>query len=128
MPELRLVPLATVGSPIEAKLAAARLGAAGIVWQLRGAVDDPYPLGDVTVLVDAEELEAARALLDGEGAWELDGGWPGEEPWWDPEDPLADCDAVAVETRPRWRRRLAGASALVAAAGFGVARVAAAVA
>jgi hypothetical protein len=72
-----MVRLATVQSGFEAKVLAARLGAEGIVWELRGAVDGPYPMGPVTVFVDEQDLDVARELLladevesafDGDGA------------------------------------------------------------
>jgi len=58
-----MVRLATVRSGFEAKVMAARLGAEGIVWELKGAVDGPYPMGPVTVLVDEHDLDVARELL-----------------------------------------------------------------
>ena len=63
MAELRMVRLVTVGDGFEAKLLAARLGSEGVVWQLRGGVDGPYPMGPVDVLVEAERLDEARELL-----------------------------------------------------------------
>ena len=58
-----MVHLLTVGGPFEAKVLAARLGSEGIVVSLRGAVDGPYPFGDVLVDVDAEGYELARQLV-----------------------------------------------------------------
>lgn len=58
-----MVPLTTVASPMAARILAAHLGAEGIVWQLRGDVDGPYPIGPVEVLVPADELELARAVI-----------------------------------------------------------------
>jgi Putative prokaryotic signal transducing protein len=58
-----MVRLATVQSGFEAKVMAARLGAEGIVWELRGGVDGPYPMGPVHVLVDENDLDVARELL-----------------------------------------------------------------
>jgi hypothetical protein len=58
-----MVRLATVRSGFEAKVMAARLGAEGIVWELRGSVDGPYPMGPVIVLVDEHDLDVARELL-----------------------------------------------------------------
>ena len=58
-----MVRLATVRSGFEAKVMVARLGAEGIVWELKGAVDGPYPMGPVTVLVDEHDLDIARELL-----------------------------------------------------------------
>jgi hypothetical protein len=58
-----MVPLATTRSGFEAKVLAARLGAEGIVWQLRGGPDGVYPVGDVDILVRADDLTRARELL-----------------------------------------------------------------
>jgi hypothetical protein len=58
-----MVPLLTVGTAFQARVLAARLGSEGIVTELRGAVDGPYPFGDVGVLVEAGDLELARSLL-----------------------------------------------------------------
>lgn len=60
---MRMVRLVTVHDGFEAKLLAARLGAEGVVWQLRGAVDGPYPMGPVDVLVEDDRLAEARELL-----------------------------------------------------------------
>lgn len=60
---LRMVPLVTAASSFEAKILAARLGSEGFIWELRGNVDGPYPLGQVTVLVPDTELDEVRALL-----------------------------------------------------------------
>lgn len=59
-----MVPLADAASPFEAKVLAARLGAEGIVWQLRGHVDSVYPVGGgVEVLVAEPDLDRAREVL-----------------------------------------------------------------
>ena len=58
-----MVRLLTASSPIEAKVLAARLGAEGIVWELRGSVDGPLAIGPIDVLVDEHGLDDARALL-----------------------------------------------------------------
>jgi hypothetical protein len=61
---MRMVPLATTRSAFEAQVLAARLGAEGIVWQLRGgSADSMYPLGEVDVLVAADDLEKAYEVL-----------------------------------------------------------------
>jgi hypothetical protein len=60
---LSMVPLATTRSGFEAKVLAARLGAEGIVWQIRGGSDGVYPVGAVEVLVRRDDLEQARELL-----------------------------------------------------------------
>ena len=59
----RMATLCTASSSFEARLIAARLGADGFLWELRGNVGGPYPLGPVTVLVPEEQLDDARALL-----------------------------------------------------------------
>jgi hypothetical protein len=55
--------LTSVASSFEAKVIAARLGADGIVTELRGPVGGPYPFGEVEVLVEETELSVARELL-----------------------------------------------------------------
>ena len=57
-----MVTLLRVRDAFHARVVVARLGSEGIVAQLRGA-DGPYPMGVVEVLVLADELEAAQALL-----------------------------------------------------------------
>jgi hypothetical protein len=52
-----------VHTSFHARVIAARLGADGIVTQLRGGVDGPYPIGDVSVWVSEEDAESARELL-----------------------------------------------------------------
>jgi hypothetical protein len=58
-----MVHLVTVGSGFQARVLAARLGSEGIVTSLHGAVDGPYPFGDVRVEVDEADLPLARQLL-----------------------------------------------------------------
>jgi hypothetical protein len=55
--------LTTVSGPFPARVLAARLGSEGFVWELRGNVDGPYPVGAVQVLVAASELRDAQELL-----------------------------------------------------------------
>jgi hypothetical protein len=57
---VRLVTL-DVLAPFPARLLAARLGAEGILWQLRGE-SSVYPFGSVEVLVEADHVERAREL------------------------------------------------------------------
>jgi hypothetical protein len=58
-----MVPLTTVGSTFEGNVLMARLGAEGILTQLRGT-DGVYPLpGLVQVLVAVDQVEEARELL-----------------------------------------------------------------
>ncbi len=58
-----MVHLETLSSGFHARILAARLGSAGIVTQLRGAVDGPYPVGDVLIYVDEADAELARQLM-----------------------------------------------------------------
>jgi hypothetical protein len=58
-----MVRLITVSSTFHARVIAARLGAEGILSDLRGNVDGPYPMGDVHVYVPEDELDAASELL-----------------------------------------------------------------
>jgi hypothetical protein len=62
--DLAMVPLTVTSSTFEAQVLCARLGADGILAQMRGAMQGPYPLpGLVTVLVDADQADDARQLL-----------------------------------------------------------------
>jgi hypothetical protein len=77
-----MVHLRTVNGVFHARVIAARLGADGIVTQLRGAVDGPYPVGDVSVWVPEDDAECASELLladEVEAAFDL----PEEGESWD---------------------------------------------
>lgn len=58
-----MVRLRTAGSPFHARVIAARLGADGILTELRGNLGGPYPVGDTSVWVPEDEAEVAAALL-----------------------------------------------------------------
>jgi hypothetical protein len=58
-----MVRLATVAHPFHARVIAARVGCEGIVTELRGAVEGPYPMGDVHVYVPEIDLPIAQELL-----------------------------------------------------------------
>jgi hypothetical protein len=58
-----MVPLTTAANPFAARVLAAHLGAEGIVWELRGNVDGPYPVGPVEVLVAESDLALAREVV-----------------------------------------------------------------
>ena len=58
-----MVRLATVGHTFHARVIAARVGAEGIVTELRGCVDGPYPMGDVHIYVPEIDLPVAQELL-----------------------------------------------------------------
>lgn len=57
------VRVATVASAFEAKVLIARLGADGVLCQLRGPADSIYPVGSIDVLVEPQRVDLARALL-----------------------------------------------------------------
>ena len=55
--------LLKTSNAFEARLIAARLGSDGILAELRGATDTPYPgLFDIAIYVREDDLELARAL------------------------------------------------------------------
>jgi hypothetical protein len=59
-----MVRLATVSSSFHARVIAARVGAEGILTELRGNVDGLYPMaGDVHVFVPEDDLPIAQELL-----------------------------------------------------------------
>ena len=71
-----MVPFTTVSSTFEARVLAARLGADGILTQLRGASEGPYPLpGPVEVLVAEDQLDDARQLLLADRVEEVFDSW-----------------------------------------------------
>lgn len=74
-----MVHLTTVTGVFHGRVVAARLGADGILTQLRGDVGSIYPLGgEVQVFVEADQAEAARhILLADAAAAALDSGLPG---------------------------------------------------
>src|SRR5262249_45546861 len=64
MPTGRMVRVTTVDDPIEARIIAARLGSEGLLWELRGGVSGPYPMGPVHVYVEEQELEVANEIIN----------------------------------------------------------------
>jgi hypothetical protein len=58
-----LVPLVTLSDAFAARILVARLGSEGILCQLRGGMDGPYPLGPVVVLVESDRLDEATQLI-----------------------------------------------------------------
>lgn len=75
MQQLRMVHLATLTNQFQARLLAARLGADGVLWQLRGECSI-YPVGSVELFVDAEDLQMAQELLL---VADLESAFPSEE-------------------------------------------------
>ena len=90
--------LVTLRDGFEAKVLAARLGSEGVLVELRGSIDGPYPLGLIHVYVEEDGLETARTVLALAGdAHDLE--LP-PDPW----DDESDDDAVG--NRVRERRKL----------------------
>jgi len=58
-----MVRLRTAASPFHARVISARLGADGILTELRGNLGGPYPVGETSVWVPEGEAEVAAALL-----------------------------------------------------------------
>jgi len=63
VPDGQMVPVASGPNEINAQIIGARLGAVGIVWDLRPSVGAPYAVGAVEVLVESDRAEEARDLL-----------------------------------------------------------------
>jgi Putative prokaryotic signal transducing protein len=83
-----MVPLTTTASSFEARVLAAHLGAEGIVWELRGNVDGPYPVGPVVVLVAEDDLDLAREVVTEQAV--------------DPDPPGAPATDAAGPSRALW--------------------------
>jgi hypothetical protein len=73
-----MVKLLTTYDVFEAKLVVARLGSEGVLWELRGGVDNAYPLGPVHVYVDEADLSVAHDVLAPLGSDEDDDEPPTE--------------------------------------------------
>lgn len=58
-----MVHVRTVPTAFHARVIAARLGADGILTDLRGNIDGPYPFGGVSVWVAEEDADEASELL-----------------------------------------------------------------
>jgi hypothetical protein len=111
-----MAPVAQGLSDFEAKVVTARLGADGIVWELRGIIDSLYPFGRIDVLVPVAELEAARlsiAAPPGAGSWATE---------------IDRADAVEAASRTSPRRWLLVATVIMAMSAFAATRVVAAMA
>jgi hypothetical protein len=107
-----MVRLTTVGDPIEARIIAARLGSEGVLWELRGGIDGPYPMGPFHVYVAEPDLATAHEVLT-----------PAE----DADDVDTDQDPLGAGDAHDGRAPLALwliVLAIVAMAAFGIARVA----
>ena len=80
-----MVRLVTVNSSFHARVIAARVGAEGIVTELRGNLDGPYPVGDVHVYVAEEDLPSASELLMAD---EVESAFDDEDEVGDPGPPV----------------------------------------
>lgn len=101
-PSGHMTHLTTAAGSFHGRVLAARLGAAGILVELRGLAEGPYPLpGKVEVYVRSDQIDAARELLLADAVdaafeeraadLELGGG---------EEEHLAEPDATAWHRRP----------------------------
>jgi hypothetical protein len=103
-----MVHLVSVDHTFHARVIAARLGSDGILTELRGALDGPYPgLGEVRVYVDAADLSVARELLladQVESAFDHD--TEGDGPWRPAPAVAWFAAASAVALTTTWMARL----------------------
>jgi hypothetical protein len=77
----KMVHVRTVPTAFHARVIAARLGAEGILTELRGNVGGPYPFGDVSVWVgEADAGDATELLLADEVESAFDRHPDDEEP------------------------------------------------
>ncbi len=58
-----MVHVRTVPTAFHARVIAARLGAEGILTELRGNIGGPYPFGNVSVWVGRDDADEAAELL-----------------------------------------------------------------
>jgi len=100
---MRMVRLMTADDAFGAKVVVAQLGVEGIIWELKGSVDGPYPFGPVQVYVAESDLAEARAVLAATA----------------PLDPDRDEQDELDELEAAWSRR-SRRSALSAAAVVGL--------
>lgn len=69
---MEMVVVATVGNRFEAELLAAKLGAMGVLWEIRSRqlVDTTHPIGAIEVLVPRDEEDTAREVLEPDPDWD----------------------------------------------------------
>ena len=102
-------------TPSRRRIIAARLGSEGVLWELRGGIDGPYPMGPFHVYVAEPDLATAHEVLT-----------PADDHDHDEDvDPDQDPDGAGHAHDGRaplalWLIVLA----IVAMAAFGIARVA----
>jgi hypothetical protein len=97
-----MVPLTTAASPFAARVLAAHLGAEGIVWELRGNVDGPYPVGPVEVLVAEGDLALAREVVAEQRAAAPDAGGGATDGGGAVSDAPGGSDAARDRSRGLW--------------------------
>ena len=66
---MRMVRLMTADDAFGAKVVVAQLGVEGILWELKGGVDGPYPFGPVQVFVAEADRDEQDELDDLEALW-----------------------------------------------------------
>jgi len=123
-----MVLLTSVQGPFHARVVVARLGAEGILTELRPPVDGPYPVyRPVDVYVSEEEADVARELLladeveDALSAVGDDGAWPSALDERSEED---DETREWAQRRTHWARHAwIVVAALVVLASLSVARL-----
>jgi hypothetical protein len=100
-PAVPMTHLVTVVGSFRAKVMAARLGAEGILAQMRGGIDGVYPIfEEVQIFVRADQLEMAREVLLADAVdAAFDELGPDVDLYGDLDEPLAD-------QRPRATSRL----------------------
>ena len=98
---MRMVRLMTAADAFGAKVVVAQLGVEGILWELKGGVDGPYPFGPVQVFVAEADLAQAQAVLASTAPLDADR---------DEQDEIDDLEAMWA---PRRRKRTALSAAAV---------------
>jgi hypothetical protein len=98
---MRMVRLMTAEDAFGAKVVVAQLGGEGIIWELKGGVDGPYPFGPVQVFVAESDLAEARAVLAATAPLDAD------------RDEQDDLDELESAWAPRRNRRAALTAAAV---------------
>ena len=104
---MRMVRLMTAEDAFGAKVVVAQLGVEGILWELKGGVDGPYPFGPVQVFVAEADLAQAQAVLASTAPLDADR---------DEQDELDDLEALWSPRRSR--RTVLAASAVLGLLGL----------
>jgi hypothetical protein len=108
---MRMVRLMTAEDAFGAKVVVAQLGVEGIVWELKGGVDGPYPFGPVQVYVPEADLAEARAVLAATAPLDAD------------RDEQDELDELEAAWSRRSRRNAISATAAVGLLGLLVAEL-----